>query len=110
MADPVSLGASIVALIEIAERVIRTCKHYIDAVKDAPRDMQIIIRGVTSLRAIIDSLGPVELHVNTVKLVPGLLDKSGPVEACRRCLVSRGSPAIGASRIHRQCTSEDHLC
>ncbi|OIW32698.1 hypothetical protein CONLIGDRAFT_642393 [Coniochaeta ligniaria NRRL 30616] len=88
MADPVSIAASIVAFVEIADRVIRACKHCIDAVKDAPRDMQIILGEVTSLRAIIDSLSVAELHVNTLKLVPGLLDRTGPVEACHRCLVS----------------------
>jgi hypothetical protein len=108
MADPISLAASIVAFIEIADRVIRTCKHCIDAIKDAPRDMQIIIGETTSLRAIIESLGTVDLHANTIRLVPGLLDKTGPVEACRRCLIaldallpalSSGDTVIGRRRI-----------
>ncbi|KAH8913014.1 hypothetical protein BR93DRAFT_906681 [Coniochaeta sp. PMI_546] len=88
MADPISLAASIVAFVEITDRVIRACKHCIDAVKDAPRDMQIILGEVTSLRAIIDSLNVADLHVNTLRLVPGLFDKTGPVEACLRCLLS----------------------
>lgn len=85
--DPVSLAASIVAFIEITDRVIKACKYCIDTVKDAPRDMQIIMGEATSLRAIMDSLGAADLHDNTIKLVPSLLDKTGPVEACRRCLV-----------------------
>ncbi|KAB5576232.1 hypothetical protein GE09DRAFT_1185021 [Coniochaeta sp. 2T2.1] len=88
MADPVSLAASIVAFIEITDRVIRTCKHCIDAVKDAPHDVQMILGEVMSLRTIMNSFNPSDELDNTTQLDPRLLDKAGPIEACRRCLVS----------------------
>jgi hypothetical protein len=86
MADPLSIGASVIAFIQLADSVIRLCRDCIEAIKDAPKDMQIIIGEVTSLKAIIESFSAVDLHANTIKLVPSLFEATGPVEACRRCL------------------------
>lgn len=84
--DPVSLSASIIAFIQIADSVIGICKHCIDSIKDAPKDMQMILGEATSLRAIIESFNAADLHANTLKLVPSLFESAGPIEACRRCL------------------------
>jgi hypothetical protein len=86
--DPLSLGASIVAFIQIADRVIGACKYCIDTIKDAPKDMTMILGEAMSLRAVLESLSAVNLHVNTIKLVPGLFESAGPIEACRRCLTA----------------------
>lgn len=88
MADALSLGASIIAFIQIADSVIKACRYCIETIKDAPKDMQMILGEATSLRAIIDSLKVAELHPNTAKLVPSLFEASGPVEACRCCLMA----------------------
>lgn len=81
-----SLAASIVAFIEIADRIIRTCKYYIETIQDAPKDMQMIMGEVISLRAILDSLNVVDLHPTSMKLMPDLFAKAGPVETIRNCL------------------------
>jgi len=86
MADPLSIGASIVAFIGLADKVIRACTYCIETIKDAPKDIQMILGEVTSLRAVVDSLSAAELHDTTVKLIPSLFEKMGPVEACRSCL------------------------
>jgi hypothetical protein len=86
MADLLSIGASVIAFIQLADSVIRLCKDCIEAIKDGPKDMQMIIGEVTSLRAIIESFSAVDLHANTIKLVPSLFEVTGPIEACRRCL------------------------
>jgi hypothetical protein len=88
MADPLSIGASVVAFIQLADSVIRLCNDYIQAIKDTPKDMQMIIGEVTSLKAILESFRAVDLHVNTVTLIPSLFETMGPVEACRRCLLT----------------------
>jgi hypothetical protein len=81
MADPLSIGAGIIAFIQLADSVIRACKECIEAIKDAPKDMQMIIGEVTSLKAILESFSAVDLHVNTIKLVPGLKVQSKLVNA-----------------------------
>jgi hypothetical protein len=64
------IGASFITFIRLADSVIRLYKDCIKAIKDAPKDMQMIIGEVTSLKAIIQSFSTVGLHVNAIKLVP----------------------------------------
>ncbi|KAI3580999.1 hypothetical protein IWW34DRAFT_831548 [Fusarium oxysporum f. sp. albedinis] len=84
MADPLSIGASVLAFIGLVDRIIRTCKHYIEAVEDAPKDIQMILGEATSLRAIIDSIG----ESSATSLVPNLHEKNGPIKSCHSCLAS----------------------
>ncbi|KAI5459109.1 vegetative incompatibility protein het-e-1 [Mariannaea sp. PMI_226] len=80
--DPISLTASLIAFLQITDSVIKACKHCIDTIKDAPKDMEMILGEVMSLRAIIHGLSNTNLPSST----PSLFAQSGPVEACRRCL------------------------
>ncbi|KAF5586691.1 ankyrin repeat [Fusarium pseudocircinatum] len=84
MADPLSIGASVLAFIGLADRIIRTCKHYIETIEDAPKDIQMILGEVTSLRAIIDSIG----ESSATSLVPNLHEPNGPIKSCHSCLAS----------------------
>jgi len=84
--DPLSLGASIIAFVEIAERVIRACEYCIRTVQDAPKDMMMILGETTSLKAIIDSLSAANQPPNISHALPALFRKNGPVEMCRSCL------------------------
>ncbi|ENH70495.1 Vegetative incompatibility protein HET-E-1 [Fusarium oxysporum f. sp. cubense race 1] len=101
MADPLSIGASVLAFIGLADRIIRTCKHYIEAVEDAPRDIQMILGEATSLRAIIDSIG----ESSVMSLVPNLHEQNGPIKFCHSCLSSIEAllpPTMGQSRIGKR--------
>ncbi|KAF5709336.1 heterokaryon incompatibility protein het-E-1 [Fusarium globosum] len=84
MADPLAIGASVLAFIGLAERIIRTCKYCIEAVEDAPKDIQMVLGEATSLRAIIDSIG----ESSATSLVPNLHEQNGPIKSCHRCLAS----------------------
>ncbi|KAK8025456.1 hypothetical protein PG990_003279 [Apiospora arundinis] len=79
MADPLSMGASIIAFVEITNRIIGTCKYCIETIKDAPKDFQMILGETTSLEAIIETL-------RTSNVKP--LGLSVTLEACHRCLAS----------------------
>ncbi|KAF5671064.1 heterokaryon incompatibility protein het-E-1 [Fusarium denticulatum] len=97
MADPLSIGASVLAFIGLADRIIRTCKHYIEAIEDAPKDIQMILGEVTSLRAIIDSIG----ESSATSLVPNLHEQNGPIKSCHSCLASLEAllpPTVGQSQ------------
>lgn len=78
MADPLSVGASLLAFIGLADRIIRLSKYCIDGVQDAPSDFRIIHGEVSSLRAIVDDL--------TENDQLSLFAKGGALEACHRCL------------------------
>lgn len=84
MADPLSIGASVLAFVGLAEKVIRLSKHCIDAVKDAPSDMQMILGEVASLKAVVESCR--DSGRDPSSLVARLFAPSGPVDACTRCL------------------------
>ncbi|KAG5803183.1 hypothetical protein H9Q74_012269 [Fusarium xylarioides] len=84
MADPLSIGASVLAFIGLADRIIRTCKYCIEAIEDAPKDIQMVLGEATSLRAIIDSIG----ESSATSLVPNLHKQNGPIESCHSCLAS----------------------
>ena len=56
MAEVVGLAASIIAVAELAEGVVRLCKAYIDGVKDAPRDLRVILVEVSTLKGLLDSI------------------------------------------------------
>ena len=107
MADPLSLGASIIAFVEIAERVIRVCEYCIRTIKDAPKDMQMILGETTSLKAIIGSLNAANLHPKADQVLPSLFQKNGPVEMCQSCLVAlenllpAGPPSYTTATTHR---------
>ncbi|TXB99360.1 hypothetical protein FocTR4_00012624 [Fusarium oxysporum f. sp. cubense] len=97
MTDPLSIGASVLASIGLADRIIRTCKHYIEAVEDAPRDIQTILGEATSLRAIIDSIG----ESSATSLMPNLHEQNGPIKSCHSCLASLEAllpPTMGQSQ------------
>ncbi|KAF5600091.1 ankyrin repeat [Fusarium pseudoanthophilum] len=97
MADPLSIGASVLAFIGLADRIIRTCKHYIEAIEDAPKDIQMILGEATSLKAIIDSIG----ESSATSLVPNLHEQNGPIKSCYSCLASLEAllpPTMGQSQ------------
>lgn len=95
--DPLSVGASVLAFIGLADRIIRATRYCIDSVQNAPSDMRLIFCEVSSLRTIIDivtaSVQPPSSGEgaagDVVRKVP--LNWAGPIEACRRCLASLGA-------------------
>ncbi|KAF4439310.1 ankyrin repeat [Fusarium acutatum] len=101
MADPLSIGASVLAFIGLADRIICTCKYYIEAFEDAPKDIQMILGEATSLRAIIDSIG----ESSATSLVPNLHEQNGPIKSCHSCLASLEAllpPTMGQSQTGKQ--------
>jgi hypothetical protein len=87
MADPVSLTASIITFIALADRIIGAARYCIESVRDAPTDIQIILGEVSSLKAIVEGFDDPDWRKNAAtSLAAGLFRKFGPIESCRRCL------------------------
>ncbi|VBB71412.1 Putative protein of unknown function [Podospora comata] len=78
MADPLSIGASVLAFIGLADRIIRLSKFCIDGLKDAPSDIRMIHGEVSSLRAIIDVLAESKAS--------SFLENNAALLSCHRCL------------------------
>lgn len=56
MAEALVLGPALIAFVQLADRVIDICKHYIGSVRDAPNDLRIILVEVSSLKAILQNV------------------------------------------------------
>jgi hypothetical protein len=86
--DPVSLTASIVAFLQLTDQSIKACRNCIDAVENAPKDMQMILGEAISLRAIVESMAAANAENDTTKPFRHLFDNPGPVDACQKGLVA----------------------
>src|SRR5688500_577804 len=85
MAEAVALAASIIAVIQISDRIITLTKHYVETVQDAPRNLHIIRIEASTLKAIFESLNllqdPRHILSNNLQKLSG---NDGPVEGCKR--------------------------
>jgi hypothetical protein len=87
--DPLSVASSVIAVVQIADRVIDLCKVYITGVKDAPADLRTILIEVGSVKCVlevIELLDPSGNGVSTVGSVEILEKLQGPVEGCKEAL------------------------
>ena len=75
MADPLSITGLVLALVDVATKIIKC----VDTIKDAPDDIKLLLCEVTSFKIILESIPPESRS--------SLLRGKGPVlEACDRCL------------------------
>ncbi|KAF4786065.1 L-galactose dehydrogenase [Colletotrichum scovillei] len=56
MAEAFGLVASVFATIQIADRVVSICKHYIENVRDAPSDLRTILVECSSVGAVLQNV------------------------------------------------------
>lgn len=75
--DPLSFSASLIAIVGLAGEVAKTCKSYIDGVKNHPREIRLIYIEVTSLASILDGL--TVLHEDT-NILRQLKRQDGPIQ------------------------------
>lgn len=87
MAEAIALGSSIIAVIQISDRIIGLTKQYIEAVQDAPRDLHVMRIEISTLKAIFESL---KLFYDSERFLSNNLQsldgQNGPIEGCRRSL------------------------
>jgi hypothetical protein len=88
--DPVSLTASFVAMVQIADSIMSICKGYITSVKDAPRDLRAIMIEVGSVKSVLEVFESlIEGHGHDVSsILQKLKGSSGPLEGCREALAA----------------------
>jgi hypothetical protein len=92
MAEVVAFVASIVACIQLADRVIQLSGLYLAALSDCPHDIQVILVEISSLRAIFQSLGFLVQtksgHGQPAGLLQQLSTQSGPIEGCKTAIAA----------------------
>lgn len=86
--DPFGAGGSVLAVVQIADRIIAMRKAYITGVYDAPADLRAILIEVGSLKCVlevIELLGPFHRADDGVDIAQR---QAGPLEGCKEALKS----------------------
>ncbi|KAL2137275.1 hypothetical protein VTI74DRAFT_5006 [Chaetomium olivicolor] len=85
--DPLGTTANIIAIIHTAGRVIGRCQDFLEAVRDAPGDLRLILVEVSALHAVLENLKFLIKYDGGTPALEALSYKRGPIEGCRRVLV-----------------------
>lgn len=88
MAEALAIGASIIALIQVADRVIKLCKFFISAVRDAPQDLRAILIEILLIKTVFKSLRFLaDAGVDNLSVtLCGLVGPNSVVGACIRAV------------------------
>lgn len=89
--DPLSIFASVITVIGLADKIITLCQGYVASMKDAPSNLRTIMVETASLKSVVTSL---EFFLSTwgignmLHIVRSLEGPEGPLEASRKALVA----------------------
>ena len=86
MAELIALGPAVIAVGQVADRVVGLCKHYIETVKDAPSDLRVILLETLTLKAILTDMELLSNTSSNPEQSSNNLQK--PVEECRQLVES----------------------
>ena len=87
--DPLSITASVVAILGLAEKIISSCRSYLSSIRDAPSDLRSILIEVSSLKSIVENLQFLVTHGadgDHSQIVQDLNSPDGPIHGCREAL------------------------
>jgi len=85
MAEAIALVASIVAVIQVTDRLSSLCKSYIGGVVDYPKDLREILLETSSLKTLFENLQFLnEKDGGASTLFTSMGGEDGPIERCRR--------------------------
>lgn len=85
MAEIIAVGASLIAVIQVADRIIGICKSYISSVHDAPSDLRAILIEISAAKAVYENLKFLDSCGSPGSLLSNSLSGAdGPIEGCLR--------------------------
>jgi hypothetical protein len=85
--DPVSALANIIAIIQAADRVIGLCKKFLQAVRDAPGDIRLILIEVSTIKAILENVQYLASETHGTNALAALAGSHGLIEGCRKAIL-----------------------
>ena len=111
MAEPLSIAAGVIAVIQIANSITKLCKFYIENAGDATTDLRSILLETSTLKTVMKTLNFLAT-CETAKstLIEDLSRKDGPIEGCRHAIIglesllqvdSEHSPSKDRSKKHK---------
>lgn len=95
--DPLSVTASIIAILQVSEAVLSSCYRFVGKVNDAAPDVDRIIRQIGQLTAVLEDLNELieEGNSNSTQFKP-LAGDQGPLATCSECLEELKSTLSGS--------------
>lgn len=112
MAEVLAVGAAVIAIIQITDRIIGLCKFYIEAERGIPSSLHSILVEISMLKAIFENLDFLRTCNSGISsTMSTLYGQDGPVEGCRRsitkleklfpsdCVQNEGQPASKKRRV-----------
>jgi len=86
MAEAVALAASVIAVVQLAERVTKICKFYFESLADEyPKDLRLIYVEVGSLKVILEGLSLLDPADPSERATLQALH-DGPVQQCKNAI------------------------
>jgi glutamine synthetase adenylyltransferase len=87
VAETIAVVASIIAIIQISDRVVSSCKFYIQAASNTPSELRTILVEISTLKYVFESLQFLETYAHAEPaLWKQLSGQDGPIEECRRSI------------------------
>jgi hypothetical protein len=87
MAEVLAGVASVIAVVQLADKVVQYCKYYIDGVRDASTDLRVIVMEMNTLKPIFEYLRFLcESKKHVSAMIGGLARKEGPIAGCESCV------------------------
>ncbi|KAK3328241.1 hypothetical protein B0T19DRAFT_424000 [Cercophora scortea] len=84
--DPLTISVSVIAVIQMADRVIELCKKYLGAARDAPADLRLILIETSSIKSVLDNLHFLTSCSHGPSTLESLAGDDGPIEGCRHLI------------------------
>src|SRR5436305_14226262 len=89
MAEGLAVAASIIAVIQISDRVISLCCQFIGKVRGAEREVAQLITAITALKGFfefLDTFAKSAENALRLPLLSSLCNPQGPLETCKALL------------------------
>ncbi|KAF2727946.1 hypothetical protein EJ04DRAFT_504871 [Polyplosphaeria fusca] len=78
---------SVIAVVQITDRVIHLCKFYLGSLKDVPSEIRVILLEVSTLKAVLENIQFIDNNGGNA-IVSRLGGKDGSIEACKRTVAA----------------------
>ena len=87
MAEIIALSSSVIAIIQLTDRIIGCCKYYIETARDAPSDLRSILIEISALKVLFENLDfLVRCDTLSETLKNNLSSRDGPINGCHRAI------------------------
>ena len=86
MAEAIALGSSVIAILQITDRIIGICKYYIRTARDAPSDLRAILLETSVLKTTFENFQFLMECKGPSTMISSLCGTDGPVDGCRRSI------------------------